>query len=671
MNIENKIKTENTEKVTIQAKTNNEIKAKTELNNKSEANEKSKLLTLAKLHATSKMQVETHTQGFRVPRGYVMIKGNGNLCIKTARNQRISQAMCNGNKSVMWTFIKYRGRYIIQNRNGYVLDNYAFKRNNGGPIYAWKRNNKNNQRWSIINLGGGRFALRGNHSGKCLDNTGKARKGALYHQWTCNRRNKNQHFRIAMPMKFPKVPIPSGYIQIQGPKNLCIHAVFHKPLKQGPCNSSKSALWRFNKKGNSYIIQNKEGQVMDVFRSKTGNRVPIWGWNRSNAANQKWNLILKKGTRKGYYLMRNLNSGKCLETRGGARSGKGYQQNPCVRSSNREFRIIPARSKHIKRKNNKSGKKKKKMSAKALRRMRKNNSSGKKGKAPRGWGLIRGKGGLCIKSSKNKRITQGRCRFKNMYLWRFVKMGKTYVVQNRSGYVLDNYAFKKNNGGPIFAWRRNNKKNQKWYYLKVGRGRFELQGLHSGKCIDNTGKAKIGRGYHQWACSSANSNQHFRFIRKRSSRRRKGSRRSNRRRGSRRRGSRRRGSRRSNGRRGSRKSNSGYRKRKNVRFLGGRYKFNLITGKKFCMSKCKPNRTAPVKKCFKGSVVNCNSCVYTGAKKDPLGKDSDLLCRSMCNAISNEKTCEFYTFIDDRRKVINKKLLNRFGRIFIRKYLRR
>jgi len=121
----------------------------------------------------------------------------------------------------------------------------------------------------------------------------------------------------------------------------------------------------------------------------------------------------------------------------------------------------------------------------------------------------------------------------------------------------------------------------------------------------------------------------------------------------------------------NRKPNSGYRKRKNIKFMGGKYKFNLITGKEFCSKKCSPNRSAPVKKCFKGSVHNCNSCIYNGSKKDPLGLDSDELCKTVCNAIDTEKTCEFYTFIDDRRKVINKKLLNRFGRIFIKKYLRR
>jgi hypothetical protein len=121
---------------------------------------------------------------------------------------------------------------------------------------------------------------------------------------------------------------------------------------------------------------------------------------------------------------------------------------------------------------------------------------------------------------------------------------------------------------------------------------------------------------------------------------------------------------------GKKKPNSGYRKKKNIKFMGGRFKFNLVTGKEFCSKKCSPNRTSPAKKCFKGTVQTCNSCAFKGTK-DKAGKESDELCKTVCNAIAGEKSCEFYTYIDDKKKVINKKLLNRFGRIFIKKYLKR
>merc|ERR1711957_225366 len=118
----------------------------------------------------------------------------------------------------------------------------------------------------------------------------------------------------------------------------------------------------------------------------------------------------------------------------------------------------------------------------------------------------------------------------------------------------------------------------------------------------------------------------------------------------------------------NKKPKSGYKKRKNVKFMGGKYKFNLVTGKAFCTKKCKPNKSSPMKKCFKGTVQNCNSCAFIGDKKD---KDSAELCKTVCNAIHKEKTCEFYTFIDAKQKIVNKRLLTKFGRIFIKKFLKK
>merc|ERR1712166_1634056 len=84
----------------------------------------------------------------------------------------------------------------IQNRGGQVIDLYAYKRNNGAHIYAWNRKNGSNQRWSLNNIGGGRYLIKSQHSKKCLDNTGTVRVNRHYHQWNCNKGNKNQHFRV-------------------------------------------------------------------------------------------------------------------------------------------------------------------------------------------------------------------------------------------------------------------------------------------------------------------------------------------------------------------------------------------------------------------------------------------------------------------------------------------
>merc|ERR1719458_2182798 len=77
---------------------------------------------------------------------------------------------------------------------------------------------------------------------------------------------------------------------------------------------------------------------------------------------------------------------------------------------------------------------------------------------------------------------------------------------------MDLYAYKKNNGAHIYAWNRKNGTNQRWILQSIGRRRYLIKSHHSGKCLDNTGRAAVNRHYHQWNCSSRNANQHFYFI---------------------------------------------------------------------------------------------------------------------------------------------------------------
>merc|ERR1711957_719546 len=66
-----------------------------------------------------------------------------------------------------------------------------------------------NQRWSLNNIGGGRYLIKSQHSKKCLDNTGTVRVNRHYHQWNCDKGNKNQHFRV-VNAKISKKPKGKG-----------------------------------------------------------------------------------------------------------------------------------------------------------------------------------------------------------------------------------------------------------------------------------------------------------------------------------------------------------------------------------------------------------------------------------------------------------------------------
>jgi len=113
-----------------------------------------------------------------------------------------------------------------------------------------------------------------------------------------------------------------------------------------------------------------------------------------------------------------------------------------------------------------------------------------------------------------------------------------------------------------------------------------------------------------------------------------------------------------------------YRKKKTLKFMKGKYSFNLKTGREFCSTKCSNNKSSNEGVCFKNGIKKCKSCSFTGNKTAPKGKESEALCKIVCRSINNKK-CDFYAYIDNKKKVINKKLLNKFGRIFVMKFLQK
>ena len=285
---------------------------------------------------------------------------------------------------------------------------------------------------------------------------------------------------------------------------------------------------------------------------------------------------------------------------------------------------------------------------------------------PRGWTMIRGNGNYCVRySGGRRRITQGSCNGRNNVMWRFIRYGGRYIIQNKSGYVMDLYAYKRNNGAHIYSWNRKNGTNQRWSFSNIGGGKYLIRNQHSTKCLDNTGKARRGVGYHQWSCNRRNRNQQFSLVPKNKPRRVKKSRsRRNKPKKSRRNKSK-------NSRRNKPKNNKmKYNKKKTVKFMNGKYSFNLKSGKDFCSTKCSSNKSSKTTVCFNDGVKKCKSCSFNGNKKDSKGKDSQELCNTVCKSINNDK-CDFFAYVDDKKRVINKRLLNRFGRIFVKKFIKK
>merc|ERR1712032_193047 len=101
------------------------------------------------------------------------------------------------------------------------------------------------------------------------------------------------------------------------------------------------------------------------------------------------------------------------------------------------------------------------------------------------------------------------------------------------------------------------------------------------------------------------------------------------------------------GRKGGRKGGKGKPGRKGGR-KGGKGK----PGRQFCQTKCANNKSSKEGVCFKNGVKKCKACSFTGNKTTPKGKESQQLCSIVCRSINNQK-CDFYAYIDDKKKVIN------------------
>ena len=111
-----------------------------------------------------------------------------------------------------------------------------------------------------------------------------------------------------------------------------------------------------------------------------------------------------------------------------------------------------------------------------------------------------------------------------------------------------------------------------------------------------------------------------------------------------------------------------YNNKKELKFINGKYSFNLNSGREFCSTKCQSNEKSESQVCFKNGVKSCKSCSFNGNANDELGKDSQELCSVVCKSIKKDK-CDFYAYVDENKKVINRRLLNRFGRIFVNKFV--
>ena len=101
----------------------------------------------------------------------------------------------------------WQGTYKVVNRNsGKLLDVYGQSTDDGANVNQWGDNGGANQRWQIVDIGGGYYEFVNQNSGKALDVNGNSTDdGANVQQWAYGG-GANQQWQI--------VDIGGGYYKI-------------------------------------------------------------------------------------------------------------------------------------------------------------------------------------------------------------------------------------------------------------------------------------------------------------------------------------------------------------------------------------------------------------------------------------------------------------------------
>merc|ERR1719362_254968 len=93
-------------------------------------------------------------------------------------------------------------------------------------------------------------------------------------------------------------------------------------------------------------------------------------------------------------------------------------------------------------------------------------------------------------------------------------------------------------------------------------------------------------------------------------------------------------------------------------------------GKAFCVANCVMNPLNAQKRCLVGSnLMPCKRCTGIPSKNDPSLNE---VCGAVCNSILPSQPCDFYGYLNNKRKAFDPNLLTKYGlKILRRRFFRR
>merc|ERR1712032_1458564 len=369
-----------------------------------------------------------------------------------------------------WTFVKSNGAYKVRSREGLIMTNYAYRKNNNNGIYGYKEYNANanqarHQIWLPIRAKGG-FILMNPDSSKCMSIYGTVRTGQVNIALnTCDKQSDRQiiSLRGAKKLQFPE----NQYFNVCSKRGTCISAPLsnNQYILQQFESTYVKMMWKFVPTKGAYVVRNKDGLVLDNYAYRKNNGNPIRASKETQKRNQIW---LPQMINKTQFILFNPDSAKCIKIQGAVKSGlNNFRLYDCNKEDENQIFTLETPKPYT--------------------------------LPTRQYFNIHFKAGTCLKSpvSINQRLKQGHCTTLRRVQWRFYPQYGGYRLQNKDAWVMTNYAYRKNVNNGIYAYKEytasaNQARSQIWLPIRA-KGGFILMNPDSSKCMSIYGTVRTGQ----------------------------------------------------------------------------------------------------------------------------------------------------------------------------------
>merc|ERR1712032_1548290 len=226
---------------------------------------------------------------------YYNVHFKAGTCLKSpvSINQRLKQGHCTTLRRVQWRFYPQYGGYRLQNKDAWVMTNYAYRKNVNNGIYAYKEytasaNQARSQIWLPIRAKGG-FILMNPDSSKCMSIYGTVRTGQVNIALNyCNKEDDKQiiDLRGAQKLRFPE----NKYFNICSIRGTCISAPLsnNQYILQQFESTYVKMMWKFVPTNGAYVVRNKDELVLDNYAYRKNNGNPIRASKETQKRNQIW-----------------------------------------------------------------------------------------------------------------------------------------------------------------------------------------------------------------------------------------------------------------------------------------------------------------------------------------------------------------------------------------------